>query len=203
MMARTGEGWNNYDPETEPPLGPQRGLEEDSAVSVTSSQKALSYTGQIRRHKSYLKRSIQEAIDAAKPKWATRGINERTNMIIGPRADFVGYFPKKNLRNNPVFREIGLDPLADCNDYNYMPVRDIYKSQADISKGRLFFTNMEIPAFKKKDAQDQMNTSGKQWRYTNTCCWVKGNNPFVVSKAKIQPQSQSQFLKTHSSFNSK
>jgi hypothetical protein len=82
-----------------------------------------------------------------------------------------------------------------------MPVKEIYKSQADLQGGRLFFTNMEVPSYRnpEKQGQQEMSKSGNNWRYTNTCCWVKGNNPFVVSDDNLQPK----FRKTQTLFNYK
>ena len=99
-----------------------------------------------------------------------------------------------------MFREVGLDQLASDKAYQTLPVKEIYKSQADMYQGRLFFTNMEVPGYKNPEKQQQvMSQSGNNWRYTNTCCWVKGNNPFVVSNDNLQPK----FLKTQTAFNYK
>lgn len=60
---------------------------------------------------------------------------------------------------------------------------------------------MEIPSHQKwkdEDPKAKM-ASSNGFRYTNTCCWVKGSNPFVVSKDNVQPR----FNKTQSAFNFK
>jgi hypothetical protein len=97
-----------------------------------------------------------------------------------------------------VFREIGLDGMVSDKDYERMPVKEFYKSQANVQQGRLFFTNMEVPGYKNPE-KESMGKSQNNFRYTNTCCWVKGNNPFVVSNDNLQPK----FNKTQTSFNYK
>jgi hypothetical protein len=97
-----------------------------------------------------------------------------------------------------VFREIGLDNLVSDKAYKTMPVKEIYRSQADLQQGRLFFTNMQVPGYKNPE-KESMGKSQNNFRYTNTCCWVKGSNPFVVSNDNLQPK----FSKTQTGFNYK
>lgn len=183
-----------YDPEEEAPLAPEQGFEDENQ-SVRSSQKALSYNSKINKQKRDIRNSIQEALNSSKPRWVTKSINDpNANMITQVMSTSTQGFPKKNLRNNPVYREIGLDKMVDRNDFKFTKLKDIYASSGIFNNSRIHFTNMEVPTNQQYKGDD-MNKSG--FRYTNTCVMIKGKNPFVVSNDNMQPK----FSKTQSSFN--
>lgn len=184
---------NLYDPSEEPALQPERDFEEESQNSMRSS-KAMSYNSKMSKQRRDIRNSIQEALDSSKPKWVTKSINNPQADMITTHVSLPQNFAKKNLRNNPVYREIGLDRLVDRNDYGNTKLQDIYQSSGIFNKSRLHFTNMEVPTNQQWKGND-MNKSG--FKYTNTCVMIKGSNPFVVSNQNKQPP----FQKTQTSFN--
>jgi len=92
-------------------------------MSVTSSQKALSHCSGIRKRNAQLRTNIVDALNDNKPRWVTKNYPAESNMIVNQQYNAYGVspFPKRNLRNNPVYREIGLDKLVGSDMYTTLP----------------------------------------------------------------------------------
>lgn len=88
VFMKDGGQHNLYDPYCEEaPLGPHQGLDDESAMSVTSSQRALSYQGNIRKQKKNIRNSIENALNSSKPKWMTKNYQDpNTQFNIGKAA---------------------------------------------------------------------------------------------------------------------
>jgi len=189
---------NMYDPQhEEAPLQPERDLSNHDDNASMRSSKAMSYNSKMSRQRRDIRNSIQEALTKNRPKWVTKSFNNPETQFVN-YVDQVGtklpdkvhvntcyppnHFGKRNLRNNPVYREIGLDRLVGREDYGFTNLRDIYRSNGIFNKQFNFANDGNSTQDNKSQG---MNRSG--FKYTNTCCMVQGSNPMMNNPFQVNP----------------
>lgn len=122
-------------------------------------------------------------------------------FIVGHMKGPEARFYRKNCRANPVYLEIGHDRLINSKQLEVIDKKDMWRDMytADKAVGRRFITKLPDVNNSENNSLMSMSQSNFKKPYTNTCVWVKGNNPFSTDKNNFQPK----FAKTQQIFNFK